>query len=254
MNHHMERPPRTAVMLDPHPLCHVAAESMLAGLNIELVGATTSVCNALALLREHRPDLLLVDVDLNGRREEALRLLDTARNEQPALAIVVLTAADDRSTVDAAFDHGARAYVLKSSDPDAIATAVSQAFEPSFYLSRPRGEVAATSLLDDVLLRRLTRRELEILQLVSGGRSNREVAEILYVTDQTVKFHLANVYRKLGVRSRFEAARWAREQGLVESPAVAAGDEPTRREAVLVPLRQRARVAPYVTEAGETSR
>ena len=65
-------------------------------------------------------------------------------------------------------------------------------------------------------MHKLTRRELEILELVSGGRSNRQVAEILWVADQTVKFHLANIYRKLNVRSRYEAARWARENGLLD--------------------------------------
>jgi DNA-binding CsgD family transcriptional regulator len=66
---------------------------------------------------------------------------------------------------------------------------------------------------------KLTRRELEILKLVSEGRSNRQVAELLWVTDQTVKFHLANVYRKLGVRSRFDAARWALEHGILDTAA-----------------------------------
>jgi DNA-binding CsgD family transcriptional regulator len=61
----------------------------------------------------------------------------------------------------------------------------------------------------------LTRREVEILRLVSGGRSNREVARMLWVTDQTVKFHLANVYKKLGVSGRAEAARWAWANGLL---------------------------------------
>lgn len=62
----------------------------------------------------------------------------------------------------------------------------------------------------------LTRRELEVLRLVSRGATNRAVAATLWVTDQTVKFHLSNVYRKLGVRNRFEAARWAWENGLLE--------------------------------------
>jgi DNA-binding CsgD family transcriptional regulator len=62
----------------------------------------------------------------------------------------------------------------------------------------------------------LTRRELEVLRLVSGGATNRAVAATLWVTDQTVKFHLSNVYRKLGVRNRFEAARWAWENGLLD--------------------------------------
>ena len=79
-------------------------------------------------------------------------------------------------------------------------------------------------------MHKLTRRELEILELVSGGRSNRQVAEILWVADQTVKFHLANIYRKLNVRSRSEAARWARENGLLDvvvepdAPIAAADD------------------------------
>jgi DNA-binding CsgD family transcriptional regulator len=62
---------------------------------------------------------------------------------------------------------------------------------------------------------RLTRRELEILRLVAEGRPNREVAQILWVTDQTIKFHLANTYKKLGVRNRIEASHWAIARGLV---------------------------------------
>lgn len=73
----------------------------------------------------------------------------------------------------------------------------------------------------------LTRRELEVLRLVSRGATNRAVAATLWVTDQTVKFHLSNVYRKLGVRNRFEATRWAWENGLLEDDASAARVELT---------------------------
>ncbi len=62
----------------------------------------------------------------------------------------------------------------------------------------------------------LTRREIEVLSLVSDGKSNKAVAATLWVTDQTVKFHLSNIYRKLAVRNRFEATRWARENGVLE--------------------------------------
>ena len=72
---------------------------------------------------------------------------------------------------------------------------------------------------------RLTRRELDILRLVAQGRSNSQVAAILWVTEQTVKFHLANMYRKLGVSNRTEASHWAIAQGLVR-PHDEAGDEP----------------------------
>jgi DNA-binding CsgD family transcriptional regulator len=69
----------------------------------------------------------------------------------------------------------------------------------------------------------LTRRELEILRLVASGRTNRQVAELIWVTDQTVKYHLANVYRKLGVNSRAEAVEWAVRSGLTDSTPVLAG-------------------------------
>lgn len=214
MKHEFERPRRTAVVLDPHPLCHHAVSTLLARFDIDLVGAATSTSTALTLLQEHRPDLLVTEIDLPEGLDAALRMIAIGRREAPKLTVIVLSGTDDRGIIDAAFDRGASAYVLKTSDPDAIATAIRQAFEPSLYLARPHDRTVTTT--DDRVLRKLTRRELEILELVSGGRSNRQVAEILWVADQTVKFHLANIYRKLGVRSRFEAARWARENGMLD--------------------------------------
>lgn len=213
MRHELEEPRRTAVMLDPHPLCHAVMRRLLTTINVELVGATRSICTALTLLREHRPGLLVMEVDLPSSRAQALGLIERACDEEPQLTVVVLSGTDERLLIDAAFDRGARAYVLKSSEPDHIVMAISQAFEPSLYLAKPG---TPTPALDGVLRCKLTRREIEILRLVAGGRSNGQVAKLLIVTDETVKFHLANVYRKLGVHSRYEAARWASEQGLLD--------------------------------------
>ena len=216
MEHQFSRPRRTAVALDPHPLCHTALATLLGRIDIDLVGAATSTSTTMTLLQEHRPNLLVLELDLPEGRDTALRLISNGRVEDPELTVIVLSRNDDRSVIDAAFDRGAAAYVLKTSEPDAIATAIRQVFEPSVFLARPAEPAVAKTTDGDHVLRKLTRRELEILQLVSGGRSNRQVAEILWVTDQTVKFHLANVYRKLGVRSRFEAARWARDNGILD--------------------------------------
>jgi DNA-binding NarL/FixJ family response regulator len=200
--------------LDPHPLCHSAIAGLLGRFDIEVVGTTTSPGAAVALLQEHKPDLLVAELDLPEGRDEGLRVLGLGRVGDPSLTVIVLSGTDDSALIDAAFAHGASAYVLKTSDPDVIATAVRQAFEPSLYFARPKPTVEAPVV--ELAPPKLTRRELEILTLVSEGRSNRQVAELLWVTDQTVKFHLANVYRKLGVRSRFDAARWAFEHGLLE--------------------------------------
>jgi DNA-binding NarL/FixJ family response regulator len=255
--------------MDPHPLCHTAIAGLLARFDIDVVGATTSAGSAVALLEEHRPDLLVAELNVAEGSEEALRVLSSGREGDPNLAIVVLSSTDEAALIDAAFERGASAYVLKTSDPEVIATAVRQAFEPSLYFARPRGERSGTAVAE--LPPKLTRRELEILRLVSEGRSNRQVAELLWVTDQTVKFHLANVYRKLGVRSRFEAARWALEHGVlevaaaddalvhVESPADGIRVESHRSgnangSTNVVSLRRPSRSLPTRGQLGETSR
>ena len=241
MKHESDRPQRKAVVLDPHPLCHTALSTLLARFDIDLVGAATTTGTTETLLHEHQPDLLVLEVNLPEGLDAALGIISSSREQCPELTVIVLSGTDDRCVIDAAFDCGASAYVLKTSDPEAIGTAIRQAFEPSLYLARPHDRTVPAA--DNDVLRKLTRRELEILELVSGGRSNRQVAEILWVADQTVKFHLANIYRKLNVRSRFEAARWARESGLLD--VVVESDSETASEAnghgvvsrALVPLR-----------------
>jgi DNA-binding NarL/FixJ family response regulator len=254
-----DRPRRKAVALDPHPLCHTALTTLLARFDIDLVGAATSARAAETLLQEHRPDLLVMEIDLAEGHEAAFRMISSGRKRSPELTVIVLSGTDDRGVIDAAFDCGAAAYVLKTSDPEAIATAIRQAFEPSLFLAPPQERTVPAT--DKEVLRKLTRRELEILQLVSGGRSNRQVAEILWVADQTVKFHLANIYRKLGVRSRFEAARWARESGILD--VVVESDPGTVSEGsgnggvtrALVPLRSpRSRRRNVTERLEETSR
>jgi DNA-binding NarL/FixJ family response regulator len=254
-----DRPRRKAVALDPHPLCHTALTTLLARFDIDLVGAATSARAAETLLQEHRPDLLVMEIDLAEGHEAAFRMISSGRKRSPELTVIVLSGTDDRGVIDAAFDCGAAAYVLKTSDPEAIATAIRQAFEPSLFLAPPQERTVPAT--DKEVLRKLTRRELEILQLVSGGRSNRQVAEILWVADQTVKFHLANIYRKLGVRSRFEAARWARESGILD--VVVESDTGTVSEGsgsggvtrALVPLRSpRSRPRNVTERLEETSR
>ena len=124
---------------------------------------------------------------------------------------------EDHEHIDAAFAAGADAYVVKTAHPDDLSLAVRQAFEHSVYLAHAR---PAPPPLDNSP--GLTRREIEILQLVAEGQSNASVAKMLWVTEQTVKFHLSNIYRKLGVANRTEASRWAQLQGLLDQPLLAA--------------------------------
>jgi DNA-binding NarL/FixJ family response regulator len=215
MKHQLDETGRTAVVMDPHPFCHAAIGSLLARCDTRVVGAATTASCTSALLEEHSPDVLVAEVELPEGRKSALSLITRACRANPSLTVIVFSAVADADLIDAAFEAGAAAYILKTTDPDSVATAIQQAFEPSIYLARPREVKAATATVARVVPQ-LTRRELEILKLVSEGRSNRQVGQVLWVTDQTVKFHLANIYRKLGVGSRYDAARWAQEHGILD--------------------------------------
>ena len=141
-------------------------------------------------------------------------LLDV-RERFPNVKIIVLSTSSDPVGIQAAFSAGAVAFVVKKAHPDDLAVAVRQAYEHSIYLP---GFVAGNGHDPTEAHRRrgLTRRELEILRLVAEGHSNAELARMLWVTEQTVKFHLSNIYRKLNVSNRTEASRWAQVHGLLQ--------------------------------------
>jgi DNA-binding NarL/FixJ family response regulator len=217
---------RTAVLLDQHPLWHEAVQPVLDRLQVEVVAKTTSAEEALAIVEERSPDMLLLELDLPDNGLDGISLIREAKERDPALRVIVLSLYDNPHEVEAAFAAGAAAYVLKSVRPEDLATAVRQAFEPSIYLpgSKPASRDGSASKL-------LTERELEIVRLVGEGHSNRELARMLWVTEQTVKFHLTNIYRKLGVSNRTEASRWAQTQGLLSSG-------PARRLRTVEPVHQ----------------
>jgi len=208
-----EQPPRarplTTVLLDGDPIWSHAVEQVLRRLHIKVVGKTGSSERALALIAERRPDLLIAEIEAGDSGMEGIACLRQARARVPDLRTIVFSTSDDREHILAAFSAGALAYIRKKTHPDDLAMAIRQLFfEHSIYfaedwISDPRTQTP------------LSRRETEILQLVAEGLSTADMARRLWVTRQTVKFHLGNIYRKLGVSNRTAAARWAYDQGLL---------------------------------------
>jgi two-component system response regulator DevR len=206
---------RSAVLLDQHPLWLDAIERVVTALGLEVAGKTTSPAAAVALVDKVQPDLFVLGIEANNGDMDGLSCLHEARSRAPHLQAIALSATADREKIDAAFAAGAFAYVVKTAHPDDLASAIRQAFEHSIYLSGSQGapSLEAPQPLVDGL--GLTRRELEILRLVADGHSNAHLARMLWVTEQTVKFHLSNIYRKLDVSNRTEASRWAQRHGLL---------------------------------------
>ena len=200
-------PGRTALLVDQHPLWHEAVELVLRRLQVEVAGRFVDADAAAEAIDSQPADLLVVDVEIGGT-SDGIGLVRLARTRRPTIRIVVLTLEDSPARVHAALTAGADAYVLKAAHPDDLATAVRQSFTHSMYLAAPPAGLPHETTP-------LTSREVEILRLVAEGYSNRRLAELLSVSEPTVKFHLTNVYRKLGVGNRTEASRWAQRHGLL---------------------------------------
>ncbi|MGB8644831.1 MAG: response regulator transcription factor [Anaerolineae bacterium] len=185
--------------------------------DFQVVGEANDGLEALAQARELMPDLILLDINMprcDGR--EATRAI---KAELPYVVIVVLTVSDDEQDLFTAIKNGAQGYLLKKIEP-------AELFEQLRGLAR--GEAALSRLMANKILREfvrekppqperedtLTPREQQVLQLVSRGMSNREIADTLVVSENTVKNHLRNILAKLHLENRVQAATYALREGL----------------------------------------
>jgi DNA-binding NarL/FixJ family response regulator len=187
---------------------------------VEAEGATA----ALAVFRSEKIDLALVDVrmpDLDG-----LELLRTVKAEWPDVPVIMLSTYENAPYVKRALSDGASGYLLKDATPEDLSQAINVALSGSGNVLSPR---VIQNLFDDVESssnthggRRpefsLTQRENDILGLLAEGRSNREIAQALYLSEKTVKAHLAAIFRKLGVTNRTQAAMAAVSMGVGPYP------------------------------------
>ncbi len=196
-------------------------KEMLLGLGFHVLKATDSVEEAVALVDRDHPQLLVAGAaPAQPGALGGIECVRKARNAVPDVKAVVLAAAYDEAEAEAALAAGAYAYIVETTHPEDIQAAIRQGFQTSVFLGP--GDVsggAARPAPRPSTHGRLTKRELEILVLVAEGRSNVEVARKLWVTEQTVKFHLSNIYRKLDVANRTEASRWAQLMGLLDDQA-----------------------------------
>ena len=213
---------RTALLLDQHPVWLYGVEQVLSRLDVDVVAKASAPDDALALVDDLAPDVFVTGLSMPSGCMDGVACISLVRERSPQTKVVVLSQFDDADHIEAAFAAGAVAYVVKTAHPDDIASAVRQAFSHSIYLptSQPTRPVARAAKVEESP--GLTRRELEILQLVAEGHSNAALARMLWVTEQTVKFHLSNIYRKLDVANRTEASRWAQVRGLLPSASVPA--------------------------------
>ncbi|MGW0363643.1 response regulator [Streptomyces sp. NPDC002990] len=185
--------------------------------DIEVVGEASDGEEAVARAEELRPDVILMDVKMPGTDGiEALRRLRELAN--PARVLIVTSFTEQRTAVPA-LRAGAAGYVYKDIDPDALAGAI-RSVHAGHVLLQP--EVAQALLTQDGQnpasgrSGSLTDREREVLSLIADGRSNREIARALVLSEKTVKTHVSNILMKLDLADRTQAALWAVRHGIAD--------------------------------------
>jgi two-component system nitrate/nitrite response regulator NarL len=185
--------------LEPHP-------------EIEIVGEARSGSEVLPRVAETRPDIVLLDIRMPGL--DGLQVLDRLQKLYPETKVVMLSGVDESGLAEEALRRGAKAFLGKGIDPADVAPVLHKVFEGTL-VTESFGAPGIAGAAADVF--GLTGRESEILEQVASGQSNKQIAGKFWLSEQTIKYHLTNVYRKLGVNSRTEAARFAYEHGLAGS-------------------------------------
>jgi two-component system nitrate/nitrite response regulator NarL len=205
-------------VVDDHPLFRKGVIQLLSlDPAFEVVGEAGDYASAVALATEKEPDLTLLD--LNLKDSGGLEILAALKEEDPSRRVVMLTVSDAPEDLVAAIRAGADGYLLKDMEPELLLSRVRDALEGRTVISEALTETLAAALRDKERglqpdARDLTERELAVLRCIAGGQSNKVIARNLDITEGTVKVHVKHLLKKLGFRSRVEAAVWAAGQGL----------------------------------------
>ncbi|MBE0484031.1 MAG: two-component system response regulator NarL [Bacterioplanes sp.] len=202
----------TIMLVDDHPLLRKGLKQLLAfEPDLEVIAEASSGREALALAAELDPDLIVLDLNMDGM--DGLETLKRLRDDGVTSRIIMLTVSNADEDVVSAISNGADGYLLKDMDPDLLLEQLKRAVTGKMVLSEEVTQILATAIRRPATkpvseLSTLTAREVEILECIAKGMSNKVIARELDISDGTVKVHVKHLLKKLGLRSRVEAAVW----------------------------------------------
>ncbi|MDV6316341.1 two-component system response regulator NarL [Idiomarina sp. HP20-50] len=200
------------MLVDDHPLLRKGLKQLIAMEDdMTVVAEASNGPDALLLAVEHDPDLIVLDLNMHGM--DGIETLKRLRDSGVTSRIIMLTVSDADDDVVAAITNGADGYLLKDMEPELLLEQIHRAVTGKMVLSEAITEILATALRQPTQsatsqLSTLTNREHEILSLIAKGMSNKVIARELDISDGTVKVHVKHLLKKLGLRSRVEAAVW----------------------------------------------
>jgi two-component system NarL family response regulator len=184
--------------------------------DIEIAGATDSGAYLMTLIERRRPDVVALEFGLQAVTGELC--LDLITERYPEIKIVVLSSSSRPEVINSALSRGARAFIVKNVNPRDIPSALRQAYEDTVYHAYGFRRAPEDALREAGL----TEREVTMLKALARGLSNKAIGQELWISQPTVKFHLRNLYRKIGVPNRLAAARFAHSHGVIVDVELAA--------------------------------
>ena len=212
----------SVVIVDDAELFREALRAAFDQEGFEVVAVAADAMHAIDYAREHQPDLVMLDLLMPGM--SGLEVVGSIIKVSPKTKVVLLTSSESAEDLLAAVKAGASGYLTKDTPLPRLVSAMNDVLEGGAAVSPAMGGKLFTALRD--LLRHrgtnvartpeLTGRELEILGLVGAGKTSREIASELYISENTVRNHVRNILDKLGLKSRFEAVTWAQREGLID--------------------------------------
>lgn len=198
------------LLVDDHALLRTGVANIInQEPDLRVVAEAGNGVEALAAFERHQPDVTLLDLRMPVM--EGVEAIRRIRDLDPRARLIVLTTYDTDEEISRALKAGAKAYVLKDIGADELVRCIRDVLAGKTYLA----PAAAAKLAEGVTRVQLTPRELASLRLMADGKSNKEIANALDISERTVKTHLGHLFEKLGVTSRTEAIKIATQRGLV---------------------------------------
>ncbi|WP_277424213.1 response regulator [Cohnella candidum] len=208
------------LLVDDHEMVRIGLAAVLGTEEgIEVVGEAGNGMDGLRLAREYKPDVVLMDLVMEGM--DGIETTRRIMEEMPDCRVIVLTSFLDDEKMYPVIEAGAFSYLLKTSRANEIADAIraaarGQSVLESQVASKMMNRFRRPAQSEALPHEELTEREMEVLQLIAQGKSNQEVADELFIGIKTVKYHLTNLFGKLGVEDRTQAAIYAHRHGLAK--------------------------------------
>lgn len=192
------------LLIDDHPLMRRGIKQLIElEEHFEVVGDAGNGNEGIALALRTSPDLIILDLNMKGL--SGLDTLKALRNEKIDARIIILTVSDAKSDIFSLIDAGADGYLLKDTEPDTLLSQIKQIANGAVILSDSIKNLLLERHASQDPIHSLTDREMDVLQLIATGLSNKQIAGQLFISEETVKVHIRNLLRKLNVHSRVAA-------------------------------------------------